>query len=579
MDNKILLEALLKNKAITPEMGERLLGEAEQFKKSVEDIIYGRRLLNEVQMAQIKSEILKIPYQNIAPDSVASDALALIPEETAKTYNLAPIKREGQMLVVGMVHPEDVRAQETLAYIAKSKGLSLGAYIITPTNLELLLRRYGPYESEIQKAVSKVSVVPGKGLPLSQRIVSMTEGAVGEEAPIIKIVATTLEEAVSEGASDIHVEPQKKRLRIRFRVDGVLREVSSLPIELHQPIISRLKILSDLKIDETRIPQDGRFRTNLLSRDIDFRVSTFPTPSGEKMAIRVLDSAVGLKGLENLGFLPSSITLIKEAIAKPYGMILITGPTGSGKTTTLYSILQILNTDEVNVLSLEDPVEYFIEGANQSQVHPEIGYDFSSGLREILRQDPDVIMVGEIRDKETAGLAVHAALTGHIVLSTLHTNNAIGVIPRLIDMGVDSYLIPSALNLMLSQRLLPKLCETCRNPKAVSPEVQQIIKTELGKIDPKIRATVKFKEPFESYEAPGCKVCKGRGMIGRVGIFEILIMTRELRSIISSDINDEKVLTEARRQGMVTMRQDGIIKALNGIVSIEEVLKETSETE
>ena len=389
-------------------------------------------------------------------------------------------------------------------------------------------------------------------------------------------MATTLKEAVWEKASDIHIEPQRNRSRIRFRVDGELQEVASLPIELHSLVTSRVKILSGLKIDETRIPQDGRFRTVLFGKDIDYRVATFPTPVGEKVVIRVLDPTVGLKGLEELGLVGKNSDLVKEGIHKPYGMVLITGPTGSGKTTTLYAIMQILNTEDVNVVSLEDPVEYFMDGLNQSQVRPEIGYDFASGLRQILRQDPDVIMIGEIRDTETAELAVHAALTGHIVLSTLHTNNSIGVIPRLVDMGVQGFLLPAALNLMLAQRLVPKMCSNCKKPEPASAEIQQIIKKELSKLPPDAKAKT-YGEPYQIYRAAGCDVCKGKGSIGRLALFEILKMTPELEKIINSGPTEGKILEEAKRQGIISLRQDGILKALEGLVSIEEVLRETTE--
>jgi type II secretory ATPase GspE/PulE/Tfp pilus assembly ATPase PilB-like protein len=338
--------------------------------------------------------------------------------------------------------------------------------------------------------------------------------------------------------------------------------------------VSRIKVLSNLKIDETRIPQVGRFRTVLMGRDIDFRVATFPTPAGEKVAIRVLDPLVGLRSLEDLGLLGRNERLVKKAIGKPYGMVLLTGPTGSGKTTTLYALMQILNNEQVNIVSLEDPVEYYIDGLNQSQVHPEIGYDFASGLRQILRQDPDVIMVGEIRDDETAGLAVHAALTGHIVLSTLHTNNAIGVIPRLIDMGVEPFLLPASLNIMIAQRLVPRLCQKCLTKKSPSPEVADIIKKELSKL-PDEDKTLVHLDDLSVFESKGCEACKGKGIAGRIAFFEVLEMTRQLESSIGEHMNEGLLLQEAERQNMLTLRQDGILKALQGFVSIETVLRET----
>ena len=577
MEDRVLADALSKKAILSPELSQKLLIEAKETRKRFEDIVYGRRLADEAAVAGVKSEILGIPFQKVKIDSISDQVIKMIPYETATTYKAVPIGKQDNMLVVGMLNPDDPRAQEALRFIAKSQKISLGVYIITPTDLELVMRRYSSYQTDLDMAIKGIRIQPGKGLSGTQRVVAIEEGgSVLDEAPIIKIVSSTLQNAVAQGASDVHIEPQRTRLRIRLRIDGNLNEVASLPLELHQPIISRIKILSDLKIDETRIPQDGRFRTVIFGRDIDYRVSTFPTPMGEKVAIRVLDPSVGLKGLGNLGLLEYTVGIIKAAIERPYGMILVTGPTGSGKTTTLYALMQILNKESVNILSLEDPVEYFMEGLNQSQMHPEIGYDFSSGLRQTLRQDPDIIMVGEIRDAETAKLAVQAALTGHIVLSTLHTNSTIGVVPRLIDMDVDSFLLPSALNMMISQRLVPQICGSCKKGVVPLPEVAKIIKEELGKVSPDILAKFNLKEPYMVYESKGCGVCKGKGVVGRIAIVETLLMTRELGDIVSENVTEGKILEEAKRQKVVTMRQDGIVKALMGTVSIQEVLRETS---
>src|SRR3990172_9386778 len=452
MDNKLLVQELVKQNFLASEAGEKLLAEALLVRRGAEDLIHEKRLGNEDEMSKTKSRLLNVPYKKIQAEEIKDEVLKIIPEETVRNYKVIPIGLENDLLTVGMINPDDAKAQEALRFIAKQRRGNLGAYLISQSIWEAILRRYSPYSSEIEATVKSLNLAPEKiG---GQKIIQLEDQkAAAEEAPIIKIVASTLKEAVWQKASDVHIEPQRNRLRVRIRIDGQLQEAASMPLELHQPIVSRIKVLSNLKIDENRIPQDGRFRTVILGRDIDFRVATFPTPVGEKAAIRVLDPSVGLKGLEELGLVGRNLETVKKADQKPYGMILITGPTGSGKTTTLYAIMQILNNDESNIVSLEDPVEYFIDGLNQSQVKPEIGYDFASGLRQILRQDPDIIMVGEIRDNETAGLAVQAALTGHIVLSTLHTNNALGVIPRLIDMGVDSFLLPMALNTIVAQRL------------------------------------------------------------------------------------------------------------------------------
>lgn len=569
MDDKKFLEELVASGAVDRASGERLLAEAVVTNRRLEELLAERNFLDEVGLAQMKSRLLNVPYKKIDSDQVGEDVLKFIPEETAINYQAVPLARESNLLIVGMVHPDNQTAQDALRYIAKQNRVSLGVYLITPADLTSVLRKYSPLNSQIQQAVRSLNIRSFKGAGVT-RVVPLEEEtmAAAEEAPIIKIVASLLKEAVKINASDIHVEPQRTRLRIRFRVDGLLHDKTSLPIELQQPVVSRIKVLSNLKIDETRIPQDGRFRTVIFGKDIDFRVSTFPTPSGEKAALRVLDPTVGLKKLDQLGLVGRNLDLVKQGIEKPFGMVLISGPTGSGKTTTLYALLQILNRENVNIISLEDPVEYTIEGVNQSQVRPDIGYDFASGLRQILRQDPDVIMVGEIRDRETAGLAVNAALTGHMVLSTLHTNNAVGVIPRLLDLKVEAFLLPSSLNLMVAQRLVSQLCQKCKKSQDPLPEITDIVRKELGE---------KAPATFKVYQPAGCPACSNRGSSGRIALFEILAMTPQLTEILSTPFNENRLWEEARRQGMLTLRQDGLLKALDGLVSIEEVFRETAE--
>jgi len=578
MDNRTLVQELLKKDFFDELTAKKILEDASLTKKDVEEVIIEQRLVDDKELAQTKSRLLNIPFKNVKAEEVDEKLIKKIPQETIKNYKVIPLSLENNLLVVGMVYPENPKVQNALRFIANKEGVNLGAYLITHSDFENALRRFFPYKSEVLEALQAIKIEPGKGLSPTQKVIQLEEGmTVAEEAPIIRLVASTLKEAVQGNASDIHIEPERNRGRIRFRIDGDLQEVSTFPLELSQPIVSRIKVLSNLKIDETRIPQDGRFRTMLLGRDIDFRVSTFPTPMGEKVALRVLDSAVGLKGLVELGLTGRNLKVVQEGIQKPYGMILLTGPTGSGKTTTLYAIMQILNKDNVNIISLEDPVEYYIEGLNQSQVRPEIGYDFASGLRQILRQDPDIIMVGEIRDNETAGLAIHAALTGHIVLSTLHTNNAVGVVPRLIDMKVEPFLLPSAINLMVAQRIVPRLCQKCKKKETAPLEVQKIIKEEISKLPEEVKKEIKFQEPYEIYHSVGCSFCKQKGFIGRIALFEILEMTPDLEKIVTSSSTEGKILEESVRQGMITLRQDGIMKALDGMLTIEEVLRETGQ--
>ena len=575
MTDQELFKELVKRKVLDPTLSEKVLKDAELLGRGAEEFLYERRLADEEAVASVKAELLGAPYKKIDPELIPQDLLQIIPQDTSRNYRVIPIERRPDLLVVGMLRPDDPRAQEALRFIAKRERVSLGVFIVTPSVLSAVWRRYAPFKSEIESAVKEIGIRPGE----EERLISLEEGAQSaEEAPIIKIVASTLRRAVEINASDVHIEPQRLRLRVRFRVDGKLQEVASLPISLSQPIVSRVKVLARLRLDETRIPQDGRFRTVVSGRDIDYRVATFPTPSGEKVAIRVLDPNTGLKGLKEIGLNDYHYKVLEKAINSPYGMILITGPTGSGKSTTLYAIMQKINSDKVNVLSLEDPVEYFMEGINQSQVKPEIGYDFASGLRQILRQDPDIIMVGEIRDAETASLAVNAALTGHTMLSTLHTNNSIGVVPRLIDLGVQPFLLSSALNLMLAQRLLTHLCPDCKKEEKIPYSAKKIVDKAMEDLPVDLKKTV--KPVTVSYLAnPGtaCKTCGGKGTLGRIAIFEIFVMTRELGEIINSSFTEGKLQDEARRQGMISLRLDGIIKALDGIVPLQEVLQETEQ--
>ncbi|MDO8504318.1 MAG: ATPase, T2SS/T4P/T4SS family [Candidatus Liptonbacteria bacterium] len=567
MTNDQLLEALIKNKIVGNEEADKIRKEIITSGKKLEEILYEKHSTDDEKIAETKAQLLNIPYKKVSLEDYDATLARFIPEETVRAYGVAPLSKQGELLVVGMMNPDNFRAQEALKFIARSSHLNLGVYVISYGDWQQIIRKYSPYSSEVEEAVKSMN------LKEKEKIVELEAGGSVEDAPIIRIVAKTLREAVQSGASDVHIEPQENFLRVRFRNSGDLHEVAVMPLAVAQAIVSRIKVMSNLRIDETRTPQDGRFRTKLFDREIDFRVATFPTPLGEKVAIRVLDPKTGLKTLEQLGLVGHNAELVKVGIEKPYGMIFISGPTGSGKSTTLYALLQLLNKDEVNIVSLEDPVEYFISGVNQSQVRPEIGYDFASGLRQILRQDPDIIMVGETRDNETAGLSVHAALTGHIVLSTIHTNNASGVIPRLMDMKVEPFLLPSALNLMISQRIVSKLCDTCKKAEEAPEPIQKIIKDTLGEMPEDV--TRKYSQPYKIFKAPGCDACKGKGVLGRIAVFEVLQMSPVMENIILAGPTVQKILAEGKKQGMVTMRQDGILKALDGMVGAEEVIRET----
>ncbi|MBI2623749.1 MAG: type II/IV secretion system protein [Candidatus Liptonbacteria bacterium] len=549
---------------------EALLGN-----RSVEDVLYTKRLADDQRVAEVKSAALKIPYQKVDIGSFDDSLLRVVPEATARTYGVAPLGRKEGLLVVGMLNPDDQKAQEALKFVARSNRASLGIYVISWGDWQRILQKYSPYRNDIDEALASFRARPGTAK--GKNAVRLEEVKAGdiEDAPVIKIVARTFEEAVLQRASDVHIEPQESFLRVRFRINGELQESASLPLELAQPVISRIKVLSNLKIDENRVPQDGRFRTTVQNREIDFRVATFPTPAGEKIAVRVLDPSVGLKSFDMLGLTGRNLAVLEKNLAKPYGMVVVSGPTGSGKTTTLYAVLQRLNSDKVNIVSLEDPVEYLVSGVNQSQVHPEIGYDFASGLRQILRQDPDVIMVGEIRDAETAELAVRAALTGHIVLSTIHTNNAASVVSRLMDMKVEPFLLPVSVSVMIAQRLVGELCAACKAREPASPGVLKIIAAALQGLPEEVKS--RYAEPYKIFHAPGCSACKGRGITGRIALFEILEMSDALKEIVATGPTIQRIVKEAKDQGMITLRQDGVMKALEGTVMFEEVVRETEE--
>ena len=517
----------------------------------------------------------EVPFIDLSHKEIPVEVLKEVPEEAATFYKFVPIARQGNILELGMVSPDNLKAREALRFIIRRSGLESKIFAIDLTGLNNVLKQYRSLRGEVKKALeelqgeleaeTKVKSVKGEIKEMTERITA--------DAPITKIVAVLLKHAVEGNASDVHIEPTEDKIKVRFRVDGILHTSLFLPKEINPAIVSRIKILTNLKIDETRIPQDGRFSANVIGKKIDFRVSTFPTVNGEKVVLRILDPTSGLKTFDELGLQDYNLETLKKAIKQPFGMILISGPTGSGKTTTLYTILKELDREEVNIVSLEDPVEYHIGGVNQSQIMPGIDYTFASGLRHILRQDPDIIMVGEVRDEETANLAIHAALTGHILLSTLHTNNAIGVIPRLIDLKISPFLLPSSLNLAIAQRLVRRLCPHCKKELIASSKITEVIENGLASLNSIQKKTSPWKEPYKIYQPVGCKLCSNKGTKGRIALFEMLAMTPQLEMIINEDISETKMEEEAQRQGMTTMRQDGINKVLQGIISFEEMIK------
>ncbi|PJE57493.1 MAG: hypothetical protein COU82_01690 [Candidatus Portnoybacteria bacterium CG10_big_fil_rev_8_21_14_0_10_38_18] len=576
---KNFLDILVSKNLIDPVVLDSIIKEAEKENRNVEELLLERQLVSEEQLYRLKAEFLKVPFRELAGYKPGADILKLVSLEAAQYYRFVPlvVDKEKMILEVGMLNPEDIDAQEALKFIAHRQNLSPKAYVITLGDFRSILKEYSNLQGEIKQALSELrEELEKEEKKLTKEEEKENIEKIAEEAPISKVVALIIKHAIEQGASDIHIEPSEKSIRVRFRIDGILYTNLTLPVRIHPAVVSRIKILSRLKIDETRKPQDGRFFTQTGKKKIDFRVSTFPTYAGEKVVMRLLDPTIGLRELSDLGLESRNLEVLKNAIQKPHGLILLTGPTGSGKTTTLYSILHILNEEGVNIVSLEDPIEYYIEGINQSQVRPEIGYTFATGLRHILRQDPDKIMVGEIRDNETAALAVHAALTGHLVLSTLHTNDALGVIPRLIDMGIDRYLLPPTLILAIAQRLVQRLCLNSRKEIKPSPEMLNLIKKELAAIPPDQLKKANVKEPYILYEPKPSRECP-KGTKGRIAVYEMLAMTPELEEIILKEPSEARIREEAKRQGMMIMLQDGILKALRGIVGLEEVKKEVEE--
>jgi len=575
-----LLQELFAQGFLSEERLNELKKQEEKTGKPEEEIILGENIVTEDVLFNLKSKLSKITLRSIKAEEISKDVIDLIPEEASINYKMSAVGKSGKDIVVGMVYPENIAAQNALRFLANQQRFTYQVCLIIPSDLKKIQKQRQNLSAETEEALEELGDENEQLRALSDAPQSKTSvQAIAEEAPIIKMVLVILRHAVEGHASDIHIEPGRDKLIVRFRLNGVLHPSLFLPLKVHPAVVARIKILSGLKIDENRVPQDGRFSEKINGNNVDFRVSTFPTLYGEKVELRVLDASTGLKSFEDLGLEGRNLEVVKEAIKKPYGMILFTGPTGSGKTTTQYAILRILNQESVNIVTVEDPIEYSILGVNQSQVKPEIGYTFARGLRQILRQDPNIIMIGEIRDEETANLVVNAALTGHIVLSTLHTNSSVGVIPRLMDMGVRSFLIPSTLRVVISQRLIRTLCPHCKIKTRPTEKLKNYIIEKVKGMPPAIKNQIKIPDPFLVYGAKGCEVCGLTGYAGRVGLFEVLSMSDELAELIQKNPLESLIYKAAQKQGMLTMEQEGVLKILKGQTTIEEVARATEERE
>ncbi|GBE17239.1 type II secretion system protein E [bacterium BMS3Abin15] len=520
-----------------------------------------------------------IPHLSKVPKKISRRVLNIISEDAAKRHQMAVFERKGSSIRVAMVDPQDIEALNMLRFIAEKEKFEVEIFLVSPQIFQEIIENYATAEKAVEEVIESFKGEEIKGLDVEKR--EEKKDRVREsiqDAPVAKLVQVIIRHAIDGRASDAHIEPIEDNFRVRFRVDGILHSSLILPKEVGRAVVSRIKILSNLKIDEKRKPQDGRFKIEDGGQIVDFRVSTLPVIEGEKIAMRVLVKDDNLSNLKSLGLVGRNYEILNKRIRDPYGIILLTGPTGSGKSTTLYGFLQILNKEERNIVTLEDPVEYFIEGVNQSQIKPEIGYTFANGLRSILRQDPNIIMVGEIRDSETAELTIHAALTGHLVFSTLHTNDAIGAIPRMIDMNVEPFLLTSSLRVVAAQRLVRKICEKCKEEIKVPELARKKVEEDLRNIPPEEvkRYGVDLSQGMKFFRGKGCESCGNVGFRGRIAIFEVVEINEKIQELISESENSElEVRKEAENQGMITMRQDGFFKVLNGITTLSEVTRTT----
>lgn len=535
--------------------------------KSATSLVPKTTILEPIQENKLTtaSRPVHIPYIDLGDKVIAKNILNYIPEQMARKYQIMPVEIKDNKLILAMIDPED---QEALEFVKKKIGLAVEPRICTQSDLNNALDQYSGLTSEVEEIVKNEEEIEVKK-EKKEKAPKSEEIAGG--APAAKIVSSLIKRAVRDRASDIHIEPEEEDVVVRFRVDGVLKKIIILPKNVQNAVSSRIKILANLRIDETRLPQDGRFRTIIDQDEVDFRVSVLPNVNGEKVVMRILDKAKGLLTLEQLGLKGFGFKVLEENIKKTHGMILVTGPTGSGKTTTLYAVIQKIMNEGINIVTLEDPVEYRIKGINQSPVRADIGFTFANGLRSIVRQDPDIIMIGEIRDFETADMAIHAALTGHVVLSTLHTNNAAGAIPRLIDMKIEPFLISSTINIIIAQRLARKICDKCREEISIPAEQLELVKKIIFGCKELEGKKIKF------FHGKGCEVCANTGYKGRIGLFEILNVNETIKNLTNQRTSSEIIQKQAEKDGMTNLKQDGINKAIDGFTTLEEVWRVTKD--
>lgn len=565
---------LLDNKVLTSEQIEGAVRQAAEKHISLEDELVAENLISETLLYETLAGNFHVPFINLVTQNIRRDILTLVPEPIIQVHRVVPFDKNEKEIKIAMVDKDDI---QIIDFIEKKTHLKALVHLTTPSSIEAALKQYRRNRhTEFQSLAASAET---EGAMSNQDL-----KVLAQDVPVIRVVDTILEYAVFEGASDIHIEPTEQDTIVRYRIDGVLREVMTLPKKVHTGVVARIKILSNLKIDEHRLPQDGRFKIKNDEYQVAFRVSILPVYDGEKLVLRLLNESAEVLTLEQLGLQPGALEIVKRGVTKPHGQIFVSGPTGSGKTTTLYTILNVLNTPRVNISTVEDPIEYRMPRVNQTQVNPKIGMTFAAGLRALLRQDPNIIMVGEIRDEETAEISAHAALTGHLVLSTIHTNDAVTVLPRLTDMKVPMFLIASTTNLVMAQRLVRKICQGCIESFTLSRqailELQKQIHVDFllqtlidaGAILPNQKV-----EELLFYRGRGCKQCGGNSYKGRIGIYEALEMNDQLARVILENGTADDLRKVAVAGGMMTMIQDGFLKAKSGVTTIEEILRVTKE--
>ncbi|MFZ3064420.1 MAG: ATPase, T2SS/T4P/T4SS family [Nitrospirota bacterium] len=557
---KMLGEMLIAEGIITRGQLERTLAEQKLHGGRLGVILRNLGYVSEEAIIKVLGKQMGIPHMSLDNVIVEPDIAKMIPETVARRYQAIPLYKKGNVITVAMVDPLNVFAIDDIRRIT---GSDIQTVVSTERDILKAIDRFYSVSSSMQDAIKDFASQAAAEEGNEERPIAL-EAKAADETPVIKLVNMMITQAVKDGASDIHVEPDEKATRIRYRVDGILHEVMNPPKHLQSGISSRIKILASLDISEKRAPQDGRFNMNVGEKSLDIRVSTLPTIFGEKVVMRLLNKGAILPSLEEIGFSTAALNKFKKMITKPYGFILVSGPTGSGKTTTLYSALNIINSMEKNIITIEDPVEYQLKLVNQVQINPKAGVTFATGLRSILRQDPDIIMVGEVRDKETAVIAIQAALTGHLVFSTLHTNDAPGAIARLVDMGIEPFLIASSLMVVVGQRLVRKVCQKCK--RAYKPTAELLKELEISET-----SDITF------VEGAGCQNCRGTGYSGRIALFEVLIIDEAIRNLIIAKASTTTIRAAAFKTGFTGLREEGLDKAIKGITTLEEVLRVTQE--